>query len=410
MSTPLISGNAASSGMLTGPTSDPGRYELLSELSGPSHPRLNSDKAPIVRSARGRGTGTLVAVKVLRKGASTQESSMEGEPMRLWRIQGFEELQQRGAVASAAPHAGRARCVAILDAFPLPHSDGTPFLADEDPLEDAEDAAMVLELLGPTLADWQKQRPSPFFPMSVVRRIVQQLLLALDYIHNELIGEEGIVHSGVSLGNILLAERYSMEDLAADRPATSPLVKLAGFSQSFWAEGAGDYYYPQPGDWKVASAEQLLLVVNNGNCPPARAVDIWAVGIVASLLLFNKNLSFHGFNAVPRYPGYTSRLDFWSVSPDVVLSLASLAPEAGWPSSLDEALCGGSADPDFPFNLPAVVPLPSIQQRIEAENRLSDPRDVEQLTSFLRASWTLDPYKRPSAKELLEHEWLRGVK
>ncbi|GAA5938829.1 hypothetical protein JCM10213_006128 [Rhodosporidiobolus nylandii] len=352
--------------MLTGPTSDPGR------------------------------TDTLVAVKMLRNGASWNDGAMEGEPMRLWRIQGFEELQQRGAVAPAAPDAGRARCVAILDAFPLPHSDGTPFLADEDPLEDAEDAAMVLELLGPTLADWQKQRPSPFFPMSVVRRIVQQLLLALDYTHNELIGEEGIVHCGT-------------EDLSADQPTTSPLVKLAGFSQSFWAFGEGNHCYPQPGDWKVASAEQLLLCLNNGNYPPARAVDIWAVGILASLLLFDKNLSLHGFDAAVRHPGYTNRLDFWSVSPDIVLSLASLAPEAGWPSSLDEALCGGSADPDFPFNLPGVVPLPSIQQRIEAENRLSDPRDVEQLTSFLRACWTLDPYKRPSAKELLEHEWLRGV-
>ncbi|BGP15702.1 hypothetical protein JCM10213v2_003691 [Rhodosporidiobolus nylandii] len=388
MPTPLVSGHAASPGMLTGPTSDPGRYELLSELSGPSHPRLNSNKAPIVWSARERGTDTLVAVKMLRNGASWNDGAMEGEPMRLWRIQGFEELQQRGAVAPAAPDAGRARCVAILDAFPLPHSDGTPFLADEDPLEDAEDAAMVLELLGPTLADWQKQRPSPFFPMSVVRRIVQQLLLALDYTHNELIGEEGIVHCGT-------------EDLSADQPTTSPLVKLAGFSQSFWAFGEGNHCYPQPGDWKVASAEQLLLCLNNGNYPPARAVDIWAVGILASLLLFDKNLSLHGFDAAVRHPGYTNRLDFWSVSPDIVLSLASLAPEAGWPSSLDEALCG--------VNLPGVVPLPSIQQRIEAENRLSDPRDVEQLTSFLRACWTLDPYKRPSAKELLEHEWLRGV-
>lgn len=53
--------------------------------------------------------------------------------------------------------------------------------------------------------------------------------------------------------------------------------------------------------------------------------------------------------------------------------------------------------------------FPPLRQRIEAEGKVTDPEEVDSLFSFLKACWTLDPEKRPSAKELLEHEWLRRV-
>jgi serine/threonine protein kinase len=68
-----------------------------------------------------------------------------------------------------------------------------------------------------------------------------------------------------------------------------------------------------------------------------------------------------------------------------------------------------------PSLLPTVAPeigiarSPSLRQRIGKEGRVTDPEEVEQLHSFLKACWTLDAQKRPSARELLEHEWLRGV-
>jgi hypothetical protein len=44
-----------------------------------------------------------------------------------------------------------------------------------------------------------------------------------------------------------------------------------------------------------------------------------------------------------------------------------------------------------------------------AEGKVTDPGEFEQLYSLLKACWTLDADKRPSAKELLEYEWMRGV-
>jgi hypothetical protein len=56
-----------------------------------------------------------------------------------------------------------------------------------------------------------------------------------------------------------------------------------------------------------------------------------------------------------------------------------------------------------------IPPYPSLRQRIEKEGKVTDSEEVEQLHSFLKACWTLDAVKRPSAKELLKHKWLRGV-
>ncbi|GAA5968912.1 hypothetical protein JCM11641_000779 [Rhodosporidiobolus odoratus] len=60
-------------------------------------------------------------------------------------------------------------------------------------------------------------------------------------------------------------------------------------------------------------------------------------------------------------------------------------------------------------SIPGVQPLPPLEERIEAQGRIQDPVEVKQLASFLKACWVLDPFHRPKAKQLLEHEWLRGV-
>lgn len=112
-------------------------------------------------------------------------------------------------------------------------------------------------------------------------------------------------------------------------------------------------------------------------------------------------------------------------------ALASLYPDEPWPETLSYGYyC--SDDPcafSFLFSPPSSInstqhwqprvitlengsitpPLPPLRQRMETEGKVTKPDEFEQLYSFLKACWTLDPKVRPSAKDLLEHEWLRGV-
>ncbi|GAA5877936.1 hypothetical protein JCM8547_007088 [Rhodosporidiobolus lusitaniae] len=178
--------------------------------------------------------------------------------------------------------------------------------------------------------------------------------------------------------------------------------------KAFFNSVSNNFDFAEPGDWKTASAEQLLLRHAEYNRSQCTAVDIWAVGNVTSLLLFNKNLAFGNLAIKPVYPLYKSPLERWGASPAVMVSLASLEPEVEWPAFLSES---GEVDyaSNYPFNFSGIEPVATLQERIEAEEKVTDPEEARQLRSCLRACWTLDPYKRPTAKELLEHEWLRGV-
>ncbi|BGP15709.1 hypothetical protein JCM10213_006121 [Rhodosporidiobolus nylandii] len=406
-------------GMFVGPANEPQRYELVEELSGPRDPILKRKEAPCVWMTKEQVSSNCVAIKVLRD-ENPHESAYEVGAERLWLLAGYAEPQMRGFLPSS--HPGQGHCVRVLDYVHLPYSSG----AEVVDVEDASDGAVVLELLGPSLADWQKRRSSAFFPLPLAKRLIRQLLLALDYLHCHLT-QRRIVHCGVSLRNVLLSQRWTPEELAADLEGADPEIKLVGFDFARYFTD-GYEFYREPGDYSIASPEQLLLCKSYGGWGSASAVDIWAAGVMVLLqlelallaeltllcvqtsdLLFARNLALNGNNPRSRCEQTNHPLNDYSASREIVLSLASLDPEEGWPLFFEKAVLVEAPNPRYPFNLPGVVPLPSLQQRIEAESRFSDRRDIGQLTSFLRACWTLDPYKRPSAKELLEHEWLGGV-
>ncbi|GAA5834715.1 hypothetical protein JCM11251_003641 [Rhodosporidiobolus azoricus] len=191
-------------------------------------------------------------------------------------------------------------------------------------------------------------------------------------------------------------------------------VKLTDFSEALDSRHSADSIYHEPSDWADPAPEQLLLDLAH-RFGRAEKGDIWQVGVLICHLLFDKNLTTIDLDlSYQRFGAESGPLERWNVKPEVIISLASLNPDQGWPSFFDTA---GNPHPefsgysDFPFYLDGIKPHPSIRDRILAESASSSlsPSDVELLSSFLKACWTLNPYKRPSAGELLEHEFLGGI-
>ncbi|GAA5919518.1 hypothetical protein JCM6882_004759 [Rhodosporidiobolus microsporus] len=338
-----------SAGQPVGPPSDLERYKLLDLVASSSPPEREHEWW---RAERQRD-GKLVEVKLIAADPDFAHSEFAvfegGEGWTLWAIAGFSDPPSLGPNLSLPPstcpssHPGKQHCIAILDSFFLPPPRDFP--ADL-PLEDFYlDAALVLEPLGPSLETWRKEQAQPP-PLDTVRRSVRQVLLALDYVHSEL----KFSHNAVSLQSLHLKQPLA-------------LLELSLFDR-----------------------------------------------LQISRLLFNKNLTSSGLDLSFHRLG-DGPLEQWSVNPEVVVSLASLAPEDGWPSFFDSA-AGPSPDfssySDFPFYLPDVTPLPSIRERILSEPAAAtfSSSEIDLLTSFLQACWTLNPYKRPSAKDLLEHEFV----
>ncbi|GAA5988020.1 hypothetical protein JCM11641_002132 [Rhodosporidiobolus odoratus] len=190
-------------------------------------------------------------------------------------------------------HPGQAHCLTILDSFALPVEAAKPFLGDVTS-RDMRDCAAVLELVGPSLAQWQRARPSPFFPL-------------------------------------LLASPSTI--------SSCETVTLGGFNFAVSVQSTGDHCYTRPGDWDAASAETLLLADAQYHGEfPVRPVDIWAVGGVTSLLLFARNLALEVPPSLADERHSSSRgPKVWGLPACEVIALASLDPDAGWPSFFSDA-------------------------------------------------------------------------
>ncbi|BGP39606.1 hypothetical protein JCM10449v2_003557 [Rhodotorula kratochvilovae] len=288
-----------------------------------------------------------------------------------------------------------AHCVRILDMFPLPDPSGVLCPSEDGTEADSRDAALLLERLGPSLQRWQLARADPKLPLGTVKPIIRQVLLALDYLHTEM----KLSYLALTLDNILLGRQQTAEELAADNPLKDSTVKLVSFG---WAT--------------TSRLRSTAFMHYSESAGPADAHDIWAVGIAASRLLFNQDLS--SLAAVPssRSPdshelAKTPFVKCRTPLDDEIVNYASLDPTAGWPKHFATS---GDPSPEyegasrFPFHLPGVSRMPNIRERVEATQLIPDS-DLDSLVSFLRACWTLNPFKRPGAKELLAHEWLSGV-
>ncbi|GAA5834763.1 hypothetical protein JCM11251_003657 [Rhodosporidiobolus azoricus] len=366
-------------GYSIGPQDDPERYqfeELVSRTSLPNRP------VEVWRARRGSDASP-VDIKLVSADPDRtypqQNEYIGSEAWSLWVVAGYSKQPRFTRDLTLPPpdllscHAGRGHCVAIVDSFFLPP--WPDYTWDLNELE--MDSIVVTERLGPTLAEWKEQQaargPIPFFTM---RRIIRQILVALDFLHHELYFSYNALDSGFS--------------------------SASGYHEAYYT----DLYSPEQ-----------ALTFHGHTHGQAEKGDIWHLGLLLSFLIFDKNLASPD-DLTPytflRSPANEALLGQWHVKLEGVVNFASLDPERGWPSFFDTA---SDLEPDFsgysdfPFYLEGVTPGPSIRDRVLAEAASSSlsPSELELLISFLKACWTLNPYTRPSAQDLLRHDFVKGV-
>ncbi|KAG7442880.1 kinase-like protein [Guyanagaster necrorhizus] len=140
----------------------------------------------------------LVAIKVLTTaGERTRELSkhlrLDHPPDQLVKLLDHFTFSKRSERPSTAEQKGkRSRRLSLPPAFPVRHSLPLP--------APFPSTCLVLSLHGPTITDLKRHLSSRWLPMPVVRRIANDVLAALSFLHSQ-----RLVHADVQPRNILLS-------------------------------------------------------------------------------------------------------------------------------------------------------------------------------------------------------------
>ncbi|KAI9661173.1 MAG: hypothetical protein M1821_009500 [Bathelium mastoideum] len=219
------------------------------------------------------------------------------------------------------------------------------------------DVFMVMEFLEHDLKTLQEDMAEPFAP-SELKTILLQLTSAVAYLHSH-----WILHRDLKTSNILMNNRGE--------------IKIADFGM---ARFTGDPPPPALTQLVVTlwyRAPELLL----GTSVYDFAVDIWSLGCIFAELL-TKDPLFQGARELDQLLK--------------IFELLGPPTSDSWPTF--RRLPNARA-----MKLPASSPHHSPQQSLRRKFPILTSSGVALLTSLL----TLDPAQRPSAVEMLEHEYFR---
>lgn len=197
--------------------------------------------------------------------------------------------------------------------------------------------------------------PEPFLS-SEVKRLLLQLTSGVAYLH-----QNYILHRDLKTSNLLLSNRglLKIADFGMARYVGDPRPKLTQLVVTLWYR-----------------APELLL----GTRTYDAAVDMWSVGCIMGELITREPL-LQGSNEVDQI--------------SKVFELCGVPTEDSWPGfrRLPNARS---------LRLPKQSPLAS-----GSVIRARFPNLTAAGASLLNSLLALDPEKRPSAKEMLEHEYFR---
>ncbi|KAL6894954.1 kinase-like domain-containing protein [Trichoderma evansii] len=214
---------------------------------------------------------------------------------------------------------------------------------------------LVLEFVEHDLKSILDDMPEPFLS-SEVKRLLLQLASGVAYLHDNY-----ILHRDLKTSNLLLNNRglLKIADFGMARYVGEPAPKLTQLVVTLW--------YRSP---------ELLL----GTRSYGAAVDMWSVGCIFGELIAREPL-LQGSNEVDQI--------------SKIFELCGFPTEESWPSfrRLPNART---------LRLPKQSPLAT-----GSVIRAKFPNLTTAGASLLNTLLALDPDKRPSAKEMLEHEYFR---
>ncbi|KAF4997844.1 hypothetical protein FGRMN_3592 [Fusarium graminum] len=213
---------------------------------------------------------------------------------------------------------------------------------------------LVLEFVEHDLKSILEDMPEPFLS-SEVKRLLLQLTSGIAYLH-----DNWILHRDLKTSNILLNNRGQLKiaDFGMSRYVGDPPPKLTQLVVTLWYR-----------------APELLL----GAKMYGAAVDMWSVGCIFGELLTREPL-FQGKNEVDQ----VSR----------IFELCGVPTEETWPGFR---------------RLPNArsLRLPKTQVTTGSVIRARFPSLTSAGASLLSGLLSLDPEQRPSASEMLQHEYFR---
>ncbi|KAG6050919.1 hypothetical protein E4U17_006340 [Claviceps sp. LM77 group G4] len=245
-------------------------------------------------------------------------------------------------------------------------------------------------------------------PVKAVKEIVRQLLTGLDFLHREC----GVIHTDLKLTNILM-ELENPSDTVAKHlesvpPQTtrgqsgaivpleetlSPLVsevaslrvRIIDFGVGTFLQWRENHLFEEIQPLALRAPEVAI------GAPWDTGVDIWTLGCLIVELLHNFVL----------FPGITPQKGTWTAEEDhlakTIRVLGDFPPSLLKKGHLSKSHFDGqissacSTDP----NGPVTCKRPSDMSK----------KEVDVFIDFLKGMLEIDPMKRKSAAELLQHEW-----
>ncbi|XP_036389446.1 SRSF protein kinase 3 [Megalops cyprinoides] len=191
--------------------------------------------------------GRRVAVKVIKSGPGFAQAAQD-------------ELTLLRCVCGPNRKHSYSQCVVqLLDEFKLAGVNGIHM-------------CLVMELLGPDLHSWQECFGNPGLPLPWVKRVIQQVLQGLDYLHNQC----KIIHTDIKPENILLC----MEKQSHNH-TEGITVKIADLGSSCWV------YKHFSDEIQTRQYRSLEVLLGSEYGPPA---DIWSVACMAFELVTGEPL------------------------------------------------------------------------------------------------------------------------
>ncbi|CAH0040708.1 unnamed protein product, partial [Clonostachys rhizophaga] len=282
-------------------------------------------------------------------------------------------------------HPGYHHLRTAREMFVLPHPNGDHHCMVQDPMWDS-------------WRDILRRNPTRRFNLPMLKGGLQQILRALDYLHNEYIKADNILHK---IADKSIIDAFVEEEMSAPsarktvngvtiyKPRQFHLPKHLGIviMSDFGAAVRGDWKRNHDAQPNVYRSPEVMLEV-----PWSYPIDIWNVGVMIWDIFEGKHL-FHGID--PTDTAYSTRAH-----------LAEVIGMLGMPP-LDLIKRGSRSDEFFTDDgqWKADVPIPAELSLAHSEENLEEGEKQEFLR-FVEGMLQWRPEDRKTAKELLQDPWL----
>lgn len=331
------------------------------------------------------------AVKILTAHATSVQGRLSFE---------LDILKRVRSAGSSSRHQGYSHVVELKDDFCLssPHGDHL---------------CLVTEVLGESLDSSKRTFEQHRFPVGVVKKITKQLLLALDFLHNDC----QVIHTDIKPDNIHLTipdlraavatepprERLSIENESQfpvapvlSRPVTLPTADVLSPSNvhikltDFGVAATKDGFHAKIIQPVALRAPEVII-----GCEWDASADIWNLGCLVFELLTGRWLF------VPRGGPTWTPEDY---------HLAHMAPMVGERFDKNVFSCGEHYDKYFKDNgdLRIRVEGAADLTRALANYNVLSEEELLICADFIRCMLRLNPADRSTSRQLLQHEWLRS--